>query len=240
MKRWMLVTTAAFLGLVTCAVAEEPGRTPALTPVAAAKPQVEVRVRMMERSVDSPKEGAGNTLGRVLAPAELKPFLKELTDQPGTKTLAEPCLHLEVGQKGSFRSGGEFLIDLPTSEPGQPPLQEKRFFGTALDATVTIPKPGLLSVAFQCEQSERVGTGKTGVPGLNKRAVQTRVELQNGQTMVLQGLASTRNVTTQTRVPLLGDIPIVGDKLFAQTQTELQHFELVVLVTATLIEPPVK
>lgn len=238
MKRWIMVVTVLLWGWITCACAEEPRLAPPSNPAPAAKQFVELRVRMIERSREESQPE--RMAGRVLNQAEAKVFMKELTAQPGTKVLSEPCLHLEVGQKGTFRSGGEISIPVPSSKPGEQSGEEALFFGTALDATVTIPKPGLLSVMFQCEQSELINVGKTGVPGKNSRAVNTRVDLQNGQTVVLPGLIATRNVTTETRIPVLGDIPLVGNKLFTQKRTDSYQSEFMVLVTVTMIEPPVK
>lgn len=230
---WMCAAAASVI------VADEPPRAelpPASNP---AQQQVQLQIKLVEqRCADSP-EKSSTTQTRVLAREEVKPFLEKLKEKPETKILAAPTLRLVVGQEGSFRSGGEFLREVPSSN-GNPSIRERVFFGTAVDATVTMPKPGLLSINLNFEQSNPTRSDKTGVPGLNKHTVQTRVELQSGQTAILQGLRSTRDVNTETRVPLLGDIPVIGDGLFAKRRQEKETVEMIVLITAELIDETTK
>lgn len=231
---WMCAAAASVI------VADEPPRAelpPAANP---AQPQVQLQVRLVERVRAAGQESLSGTTGRVLNPAELKELLRDLPMNGSAKILAEPTLRLEIGKEGRFRSGREIPFDVPSSSPGEPPTEEKMFFGTSLDATVTVPKPGLLSLLVHFEQSEQVDTGKKGPPGINKRAVNTRIELQNGQTMMLDRLVRHQSITTVMRNPLLGDIPVIGNSLFAKRRQEIQTIEMIVLITAELVEEPVK
>ena len=254
MMRWVLVTTfmCGWSGLVsakepvladtkpTPQVRFERLRIPQQDGGKTAKPPVHLQVRLIERlREDEPKEGR-NTVRRVLNPEELKPFVQELTTDSQGKIVAEPALRLEFGKEGRFRSGTEFVLEVPNSKPGEPPTEEELFFGTTLDATVTMSKPGLLNVEFRFEHSERIDKISGGIPEKRARTVQSRIDLQNGQTMVLDGLVSHRSITIATRHPVLGEIPIVGEKLFVHRRTEHQCIEMVVLVTATLVEEPAK
>lgn len=239
MMCWMMVTAVILTGEAVCACAEEPRPLPSSNPASAVKPLVELRVRMIERLREADQGDSSGTTRRVLNPAELKEFLNELAKDGKAKIVAEPTLQLGLGKEGLFRSGREIAFKVPSPNPGKPPTEEKMFFGTALDATVTMPKPGLLSVLVRCEQSEPIETGMEGPPRMNKAAVDTRVELQSGQTMVLEGLVCRHQTTTmETRYPVVGEIPIIGRRLFAHRRTETHAIELVVLITATLIEPP--
>lgn len=232
------VFTLVLTGWATGLQADEPIRV--LTPAATApQKQAQLQIRLIERALTEEPQSKGESKSRVLDRAETKAFLEKLQGEPRTSILAAPTLRLPLGEKGSLRNGGEVLRDLPASN-GNPPMQERVFFGTAVDATVTMPKPGLLSVNFSCEQSDLIRTDKTSVPGITKRAVQTRVEMQPGQTVVLQGLKCTRDVVTETRVPVLGEIPVIGEGLFAKRQTDKQSYEMVVMVTAELVEEPAK
>jgi len=44
----------------------------------------------------------------------------------------------------------------------------------------------------------------------SKRSAQSRVAVENGQTVVIGGLMQDRNITTVNKVPILGDLPFVG------------------------------
>jgi len=159
------------------------------------------------------------------------------------KILSEPTMQLVVGSEGHFRSGSEIKLDRSSTEKtidGKAiPTINTRFVGTAVDATVTIPKPGLLSVSLAFEQStlSREKLLPDGTPGIISKGVQTRVELAGGQTMLLRGLPANRTTTTQTRMPVLGDLPVVGSTLFSRQRTATETTELMFLITATALDP---
>ncbi len=76
----------------------------------------------------------------------------------------------------------------------------------------------------------------TSVPGLTERSARTVVQLREGQTLAIAGLFSTRTFGSTTRIPLLGDIPIIGP-LFSRNVIQTNETELLVLVTPELVEP---
>ena len=74
------------------------------------------------------------------------------------------------------------------------------------------------------------------IPSILTRKAQTTLELRNGQTFAMAGLIS-RNVNAiNSRIPGLGDLPVLG-AFFRSVRYENDETELVVLVTATLVEP---
>jgi type II secretory pathway component GspD/PulD (secretin) len=175
----------------------------------------------------------------VKTPAETKQFIADLTANPQIKVLAAPRLVTEVGRKATFRRGSELPRKAIKPKSGEIPTQAYDFVGTALDTTVTISESGSLIVNLLCEQSERNPSGKTGPSPLNQSRVETMVELQNGQTFML-GFGVDRTVTTPKKLLVLSDIPAIGDTPLTDQRTASQPVELIVLVTATLIEAPVK
>jgi len=74
------------------------------------------------------------------------------------------------------------------------------------------------------------------VPALITRRASTEVELQNGQSFVIAGLLDNRLATNYSKIPGLGDIPILGN-LFKSKRISKNHGELMVLVTARLTSP---
>jgi pilus assembly protein CpaC len=74
------------------------------------------------------------------------------------------------------------------------------------------------------------------IPGLDTRRIQTEVELQNGQSFMIAGLLDNRLTETISKIPGLGDIPILG-KLFESRGTQRNNSELMVLVTPEIVEP---
>jgi pilus assembly protein CpaC len=74
------------------------------------------------------------------------------------------------------------------------------------------------------------------VPGIRSRSAETTVELGSGQSFVIAGLDYDTSSVTKDKVPLLGDIPIIG-ALFKRQETLKERQELVIVVTPRLVDP---
>jgi type IV pilus assembly protein PilQ len=72
------------------------------------------------------------------------------------------------------------------------------------------------------------------VPSIDTRVVQTQVLVSDGQTVVLGGIYETERRETITKVPMLGDIPGVGN-LFKSRQTTSNKSELLIFVTPKIL-----
>jgi type IV pilus assembly protein PilQ len=84
---------------------------------------------------------------------------------------------------------------------------------------------------------EIISTGGLGgtVPRIDTRSVETQVLVKDGQTVVLGGIYETERRETVTKVPFLGDIPVVG-RLFKSTQRINNKAELLIFVTPRILE----
>jgi general secretion pathway protein D len=76
----------------------------------------------------------------------------------------------------------------------------------------------------------------TALPAFSVREVTTTVNVWDGQTVVLGGLIDSQITESKDTVPVLGDVPILG-RLFQSTQKTEQKRNLMIFVTATLIDP---
>ncbi len=81
---------------------------------------------------------------------------------------------------------------------------------------------------------DSVGGIYSGVPSINTRSVQTQVLVNNGDTVVLGGIYETSTAEGETKVPLLGDIPILG-YLFRSTSKSNTKSELLIFVTPKIL-----
>jgi type IV pilus assembly protein PilQ len=79
-----------------------------------------------------------------------------------------------------------------------------------------------------------VASGGVNVPSINTRTVSTQVVLGDGQTVVLGGILETNQTRTATKVPWLGDIPILGN-LFKTTTDTNDKDELLIFVTPKIL-----
>ena len=80
------------------------------------------------------------------------------------------------------------------------------------------------------------GAGGTAVPTIGSTTVSTEVEMREGQTFAIGGLLQQSLTGATTRIPLLGDLPLMGN-LFRASQTAAGESELVLLVTPQLVHP---
>jgi pilus assembly protein CpaC len=155
------------------------------------------------------------------------------------KTLAEPTLVAMTGQEARFLAGGEFPIPLSTGLGGLSVLFKK--FGIQLKFLPTVLSDGVINLHLETEVSEidpslGVSLGGFVVPGLTSRQSETTVRLRDGQSFAVAGLLSDRVRSTVGKVPLLGEIPILG-ALFRSTSYRRDESELLVVVTARLVRP---
>ena len=75
-----------------------------------------------------------------------------------------------------------------------------------------------------------------GVPPLDKREVNTKVQVNNGETVVLGGIYEISNINQIDKIPFLGDLPWIGQALFSKTLKSTQKFELLIFVTPRIVE----
>jgi general secretion pathway protein D len=108
--------------------------------------------------------------------------------------------------------------------------------GIILSVTPRITSTGLVSLHIDQEISAEVPAPSTGIqsPSFTKRSVTTQAVAQDGQTIALGGLISYSYTKTTNRIPLLGDIPLLGT-LFGSTSYNTTETELIVLLTPRII-----
>jgi pilus assembly protein CpaC len=76
-----------------------------------------------------------------------------------------------------------------------------------------------------------------GIPGTNVKRVQTTVELREGQTFAIGGLLSRQTLGEVSRIPLFGDIPLIGPAIFHGRKASEVETELIVLVSPEIVRP---
>lgn len=155
--------------------------------------------------------------------------------------LAEPNLIAMSGQTASFLAGGEFPYEV--AQPGGVPGSsiytiQLQPYGVQLAFTPTIIDANHLNLKVAPEVSELDYSNVTpnGQPGLTVREAQTTVELASGQSFALAGLLMHNTQQNISKVPWLGDIPILG-ALFRSNKFQNNESELVVIVTPYLVQP---
>jgi len=175
----------------------------------------------MATNAEIPAVGGSGTIP--IGDASLTAELRALETRGGLRTLAEPVLTALSGQPATFLAGGE-LPYLTTNDNGQA-VTEFKPYGVQLEFTPTIKSDGTVELKVKSTVSEPAGQG-----ALNTRDVSTTVALGVGQTLSIGGMLSERSRHDITRLPGLGDIPILG-ALFRSREYTSDRTELVFLVT---------
>jgi pilus assembly protein CpaC len=166
------------------------------------------------------------------------------------KDLAEPDLVAMNGQTASFLAGGEFPVPVAGSSAatnGVPTITvEFKAFGVSLGFTPTIIDAHHLNLKVRPEVSALTSVGAVSlplgngqavtIPALTVRRAETSVELGSGESFALAGLLQHHSEQDISKVPLLGDIPILG-ALFRSDRFQRNETELVVIVTPYLVNP---
>jgi MSHA biogenesis protein MshL len=112
--------------------------------------------------------------------------------------------------------------------------------GIVLSVTPQIGADGIIHLSITPSITERTGTATSRlgdqVPIVAVRETDTMVRVHQGETIVIAGLMQERGLTEKSKVPVLGDIPLVGG-LFQRRETSTRKTDLVILLTPTVMAP---
>jgi pilus assembly protein CpaC len=165
------------------------------------------------------------------------------------RSLAEPNLLTLPGKEAYFLAGGEFPFPmLQSATAGNAVTVQFRDFGIKLRFTPTIQRNGAIRLKLAPEVSSldfanALVISGFEIPSILSRRAETEVELREGQWLAIAGLMDNNLTNNMTKIPILGDIPILGELFrsrgIRQKRTELLVLVSPVLVTATDVAAPV-
>jgi pilus assembly protein CpaC len=168
--------------------------------------------------------------------------IRALQQKNVLQILAEPNLIALNGKEANFLAGGEFPIPIVQSGSTVNNITILfKEFGVRLSFTPTITPNGAIRLQVKPEVSAldfANGIQLSGfvIPSLTTRRASTELQLRDGQSFVIAGLMDNRVTNEMSKIPGLGDIPILG-KLFQSRNVRKTNTELMVLVTARLVNP---
>ncbi len=174
---------------------------------------------------------------------DLAVTIQDLQQRSVLQILAQPNLLAMNGQKASFLSGGEFPFPVVQggAAAGAVTIQF-RPFGVRLDFLGTIDlEQNIIRLHVAPEVSTLDFTNAVSisgfvVPALSTRRAETEIELKDGQSFGIAGLVDRREQAQFSKIPGIGDIPILG-QLFRSKSVNRSNSELLVLVTPHIVDP---
>nr|WP_234496089.1 type II and III secretion system protein family protein [Vibrio maritimus] len=160
------------------------------------------------------------------------------------KVLAEPNLTALSGSKAEFLAGGEFPIPVPNRDGITVEYKE---YGVGLKFVPTILTDQKINLVLSVDVSEIANSGSLTldpietnatyvIPPITKRTAASTLELADGQTIGIAGLLSENVRDVSSKLPGVGDIPVLG-QLFNSQEFISGETELVILVTPRLARP---
>ena len=172
--------------------------------------------------------------------------IKALQERNLLQILAEPNLIAVEGTEATFLAGGSFPFPTITTTPtggATAPVITVQFkpFGVKLDFTPTVTPQGSIDLKVAPEVSSldfanAVTLEGFLIPALSQRRAETEVILKDGESFAIAGLIDNRVIETMSKIPGLGDVPVLG-KLFRSRSTQKSTDELLVVVTPHFVKP---
>jgi pilus assembly protein CpaC len=186
----------------------------------------------------------GSSLNLFLMGGNTLAMIRAMQQQGALRALAEPNLIAMNGQEASFLAGGEYPVPVVQGSTGSTgPTVSIVFkeYGVRLNFKPTIIDENHIRLELEPEVSTldfANGVRFNGflVPGVRTRRAKTGIELRDGQSFALAGLLDNSETQSLSKVPGLGDIPILGN-LFRSKQFQKNESELMFIVTAQLVKP---
>lgn len=158
------------------------------------------------------------------------------------RVLAQPTLVALSGQSASFLAGGEIPVPVPQALGATSIVFKPYGVGLTLTPTVLSRDRIALKVAPEASQldfTHAVTVNGISVPAITTRRADTTVELGDGESFVIGGLIDRETQSNVSKVPVLGDLPIIGT-FFKSLNYQRLDKELVIIVTPHLVSPIAK
>jgi pilus assembly protein CpaC len=182
--------------------------------------------------------GKAFTIGSFFRTTTLAPTLNLVITSGHGKILSSPDLVTLPGHKADFLVGGEIPIPVATG-PQQISIEYKEY-GVRLSVTPTILGNGDVETVIAPEISnldfaDGVTLNGFVVPALKTSKLSTDVITKDGESIVMGGLVSHVEQRTINKIPLLGDLPILGP-LFRSTSYQTSRTDVVFVMTPTILK----
>jgi type II secretory pathway component GspD/PulD (secretin) len=181
-------------------------------------------------------EGGTNRVTFGIAPGPvLQAALNALVTQGKARVLAAPRVSVVDGNRASVALGDE--VPIPQIDTSGRVTFTFKSVGVNLTITPRVNRDGLITAQITPEVSrivEFLSTPSGPVPRIGTRKVDTTVTVKDGDSIVIAGLISEEERRTTVKVPLLGDIPVIGS-LFRFTTQDVRKSEVIFIITPRIV-----
>jgi pilus assembly protein CpaC len=174
-------------------------------------------------------------------PTGISIFLRALANNGLAKILAEPNLIVRSGESGEFHVGTRVPVQQVTGVGGNQTVSIRfEEVGIRINFAPQVLDDGTIRLKIDPAEvsniTELLPVQNIIAPVIDTRTVRTAVDLKSGESLVMAGLLSEETRKNLQKIPILGDIPILG-ALFRSTRDEIDKTELAFFITPKLIKP---
>ena len=162
-----------------------------------------------------------------------------------SKSISNPSILCVNNQESSIYVGKTISITTgsvtssATSVPGTTNSYKREDVGLTLKIKPRVSAKDKVTLTVETVLENVLDDGKnntTGQPITSKQEVKTQAILRHGEDIIIGGLVKTYDNNSKTKVPLLGDIPWIGDKIFSSNTTSHEEDNLIVILTPYIID----
>ncbi len=176
---------------------------------------------------------------------EFSALVNILNAATNVRLVTNPTIVAINGSKSDIKIGRDLqLVTITTTTSGSTPVTtatagDIKFVGISIEVTPQITGSKLIALKVKPEKSSvfqaRTISGNTFYD-IDRRVGELNIILRDGQTAAIGGLIDTQTRKIKSQVPLLGDIPLLGN-LFKTTNDQVDVTNLIIFITATVLEP---
>ncbi|EPI0715920.1 type IV pilus secretin PilQ [Neisseria gonorrhoeae] len=193
-----------------------------------------------QTKINLPVAAAANSISlvRAISSGALNLELSASESLSKTKTLANPRVLTQNRKEAKIESGYEIPFTVTTASGGGNSTNtelKKAVLGLTVTPNITPDGQIIMTVKINKDSPAQCASGSDTILCISTKSLNTQAMVENGGTLIVGGIYEENNGNTLTKVPLLGDIPVIGN-LFKTRGKKTDRRELLIFITPRIID----
>lgn len=193
-----------------------------------------------QTKINLPVAAAANSISlvRAISSGALNLELSASESLSKTKTLANPRVLTQNRKEAKIESGYEIPFTVTTASGGGNSTNtelKKAVLGLTVTPNITPDGQIIMTVKINKDSPAQCASGNNTILCISTKSLNTQAMVENGGTLIVGGIYEENNGNTLTKVPLLGDIPVIGN-LFKTRGKKTDRRELLIFITPKIID----
>ncbi|EMU4119989.1 type IV pilus secretin PilQ [Neisseria gonorrhoeae] len=193
-----------------------------------------------QTKINLPVAAAANSISlvRAISSGALNLELSASESLSKTKTLANPRVLTQNRKEAKIESGYEIPFTVTTASGGGNSTNtelKKAVLGLTVTPNITPDGQIIMTVKINKDSPAQCASGSNTILCISTKSLNTQAMVENGGTLIVGGIYEENNGNTLTKVPLLGDIPVIGN-LFKTRGKKTDRRELMIFITPRIID----